>query len=458
MKVVRKGNLDITRLLSINFSKDADYRIMKYTLRAEYDGNALFHNVMTGEMVILDKDESVLIDHFPAKYSEKMQELIQAHFLVPVEYDEKDTVEKLRVLLKRMRETKNIVHYILLTTTNCNARCFYCYESNIRHLNMNEDMAEKIVQYMINHCAGKPLLLDWFGGEPLLGIERIHQICHRLQEEGIPYNSNMTSNGYLLNEEVIDSAVSDWNLKSIQITVDGTEEIYNRTKAYAGVSHSSPFQRVMRNIEMLLKHGIWVHIRMNIDQSNAEDLENLSQYLYDRFNKYKTISAYAVVVQKDAGFEPIGRKEEDEKRLDQLQVSLNKRLEELGLARALGDLPTLQTVHCTADSENALVVFPDGSFFKCENVHEEECIGHVEKEAFNQTNLELYQTRFEREACESCPLYPSCVLLDNCPGKYLYNQYTCEHRIEKGISSMLEYIKKNYKIQGETKGAFDHPC
>ena len=42
----------------------------------------------------------------------------------------------------------------------------------------------------------------------------------------------MISNGYLFSEEIIDRAARLWELRNVQITLDGTEKVYNETKAY----------------------------------------------------------------------------------------------------------------------------------------------------------------------------------------------------------------------------------
>jgi UTP--glucose-1-phosphate uridylyltransferase len=87
----------------------------------------------------------------------------------------------------------------------------------------------------------------------------------------------MTSNGYLFDEKLVTKAVHSWNLEDIQITLDGTENVYNKTKNYI-YKNTNAFKRVIDNIGLLLKAGVRVMIRLNIGEHNKEDLYELVKY------------------------------------------------------------------------------------------------------------------------------------------------------------------------------------
>ena len=61
----------------------------------------------------------------------------------------------------------------------------------------------------------------------------------------------MISNGYLFDDTIIEKSVNDWNLNSVQVTLDGTEEVYNKIKSYICHDLISPFMRVIENIEKI---------------------------------------------------------------------------------------------------------------------------------------------------------------------------------------------------------------
>ena len=366
MKTIVKGRENTIKLLGELQPEHTNYRLMNYTLCSECDDGTLLYNVITGQLVLLNDEESALIKRLPSALQDAMIELINHRFIVPVDYDEKNTVLKLRLLLQQLFPSKGINGYTILPTTNCNARCFYCYENNFSHINMSKEVANQLVEYMISHKGKGPLRLSWFGGEPLLGRDRIEQICRSLRNHGIEYVSSMVTNGYLFTKEIAEQAVRDWNVKTVQITIDGTEQVYNYTKSYV-TAVDSPYQRVMRNIHMLLEMGFNVSIRLNLDKHNENDLINLMNELADRFAGFENIDVYVHTLFENEGYSPIPRDEESRKSLYKRQVEFNCYLEENGLKKRHLYLPSLRVTCCTADAQNTACVYPDGHLFKCEH-------------------------------------------------------------------------------------------
>ena len=74
--------------------------------------------------------------------------------------------------------------------------------------------------------------------------------------------------------------MKDINLSNVQITLDGTEETYNKTKRFIYKDDPSPFKTVIYNIHNLLFNNISVTIRLNVDNNNADDIEKLLYYLF----------------------------------------------------------------------------------------------------------------------------------------------------------------------------------
>lgn len=435
MKVIVDGKPLIVRLFGRQKIKDAEYRLMNYVLINHCEDGTLMHNSITGMLVLLSEEEERLLNTLPAMRSEAMSELIENHFLVPVSYDERDTVQKLRKLVRHFDAQIGIESYTILTTTNCNARCFYCYESDLPHVNMDESTADKLVDFMVEHKGRRPLQLHWFGGEPLVCVNRIDQITKALTDRGVRFVSSMTSNGYLFTDEIVLRAVELWKLGSVQITLDGTEEVYNRTKAYVGI-HGSPYRRVLENIKRLLSRDIRVVIRLNLDKHNADDLNSLVSELNEIIDDRSKIEVYSHILFEDAGFTPIERDDESRAMLYSRQIQLNQELERLGLGRNHRALPFLKTHNCMADTEHAAVVYPDGRLFKCEHVAIGDEYDSLYESIANPSGVEKYQVETELESCRSCPLYPGCVLLKHCPGIPDKNEYTCRYDVNQSVRSL----------------------
>ena len=440
MRTVAEGKRHVKRLLGKQRITNTKYRMMKYVLRAECDDGVLLHNCITGQLVLLSADESELLSSSLFEINnEFLKTLVEDYYLVPTRYNEKQLVDQLRKLIKRLFIPKGINSYTILTTTNCNARCFYCYQNGYQHTNMSEETARKLIDYMISNKSDDELRLHWFGGEPLMGVARIDQICSLLRLNGIRYTSTMISNGYLISDEIADKAVNTWNLKRIQITLDGTEEIYNKTKAYV-YTQESPYKRVKKNIQKMIDRGVHVSVRMNLDQHNADDLINLADDLINTVGKSQFLSAYSRVLFENEGSKPIARNEDITKALFNKQIEINSYLEQLGLTKRSYHLPAVETHHCIADSDDSVVVFPDGKLFRCEHTQMGDEYGCLDQDIIDEENFNKYRQTVEPLFCHDCALYPKCILLKECNGKGIEKRRKlCQYENESIKRSMVEY-------------------
>ena len=142
----------------------SSYRMMKYSLRVDLDKGSLLHNVVTGQLVLLSKDERQVLGNLPAKYSPVMDSLIEDHYLVPVDSDEHHHVQNLRWILRRLddaQKEKHISHYTILPTTACNARCYYCFEQGQRTVTMTAKTAVDVIRFIASNCCNR-----WFSTKP----------------------------------------------------------------------------------------------------------------------------------------------------------------------------------------------------------------------------------------------------------------------------------------------------
>ncbi|MBR4711029.1 MAG: radical SAM protein [Clostridia bacterium] len=454
MRIIRPGNKDLGKLLPAPEMKDVRYVPADFMLRGECAGGTLLCHTMTGELALLTPEESRLLDGLPGRADPALADLVAHRFAVPEGSREEQTVEQLRALLLRKRRVGGaIVRYNILPTTHCNARCFYCYESGLNHVHMSAETADRLAAFIADHAKGRPVMLSWFGGEPTLGRERIDRICARLNELQVPYESTMVSNGYLFDEELVRQAVQTWKLRHIQITLDGTEEIYNRTKAYAGVT-GSPYQRVLRNIALLREAGVYVDVRLNLDKHNGDDLACLIRELGERFRGADHLTVYVSRLKEDVGFEPIPHFAEDSKELDDRLVSLQRLLESMGWRQFRStELPSLRVSSCMADDPAVIQCTPEGILSKCEDGIYDRTIGTLEDGITNRENERWWQERTAWDGCTGCPLYPACVyLLSHCPVKHA----KClpadrERRIARYTEVMLERYEA-WKRGGEQEG------
>lgn len=416
MMTILKPKETIANLWGKQCVKDnVSYRLMKYVLRVEQDNKVLLHNVVTGQLVVLNEDETRALKELPAPYNPTIEALVTNHYLVPQDFDECRSVNQLRKIYQMQSTGEAITHYVILPTTFCNAHCFYCYESDYPRVHMSEETAEKVINYIDKHRFGKEVLLSWFGGEPLVGASRIDQITRGLKNRVIPFTSTMISNGYLFDKELVDRSVKEWNLKRIQITLDGTEKVYNQVKAYVSAKEN-PYHRVLKNIDLLSSNEVQVNIRLNVDFYNKDDILVLIEELGNRYSGNKYVSVYLNMLFNNAGFKPVVHSQDDRIELLKIIEEYTERLKELKLGSdRLSKIPSLEFSQCMADNPHTIEIQPDGSFCRCEHETIDDSYGNVTEGILDPEKTVIWRENIERsDYCPDCVMYPSCYLLRRC--------------------------------------------
>lgn len=158
----------------------------------------------------------------------------------------------------------------ILTTTECNARCYYCFEHGIRQYPMTREIADATVKYIKKNYPEKQLAINWFGGEPLLNFEIIKYITAQLKESGYEIISHITTNGSLLTKEMIDYLQREYSDLSFQITIDEIGAKYGEVKRYIDIAKEKAYGRVVQNITQLLDRHITTNVRLNFAPSKIE--------------------------------------------------------------------------------------------------------------------------------------------------------------------------------------------
>lgn len=448
MKTISEGRQNITQIWGYQKPDNIRYRLMKYVLQLKVKEGLLLHNVVTGQLVLLTEEEEEEISNLPNTVLGRLEELIQNHFLVPEAFNEYKSVNQLRKICRFSSTGDAINHYIILPTTFCNAHCFYCYESDYPQVHMTEETANLLVDYIDIHRKGKNVTINWFGGEPLVGIKRIDQISRGLKDRDIPFTSSMISNGYLFDEEIVDKSVQLWNLQRIQITLDGTERVYNKVKAYLNVN-DNPFHRVLRNIDLLSERKVHVNIRLNVDYYNKEDILALIEELGKRYSANQYVTVYLNMLFNNEGFEPVKHSYDEMLFLANIIDKYTERLKEYGLSFDNNRYLSLEFSHCMADNPHSLLIQPDGSFCRCEHENINDSYGNLKKGILNNKKLDEWNETIEpSDLCQECPVYPACYHLRNC----MNSDLLCDDMLQKrNLKKQIERVERIYDQKREVK-------
>jgi len=294
---------------------------------------------------------------------------------------------------------------------------------------MTAETASKVVRYIVAHRGDEKVHINWFGGEPLVNAKVIDQISTELREQGVPFTSSMTSNGYLFDADRIQRAKDLWQLQQVLIPLDGTEQTYNRVKAYVyqGVN---AFERVLKNIGLLTAAGIHVSIRLNVDKHNIGEMAELVELLHQRFGTNEHLSIYSCVLYGE-------RSPEDIAELFSQRMQLEQQIAKCGYCHQR--LPKdIQLNQCMADNDGSVVIAPDGHLGKCEHFFDRELFGHIDSEERDKAIIRKFkELRADSESCATCPFYPQCYRLEMCPTI----EMCTPEMLQEGLHKMKESMK-----------------
>ena len=403
------------------------YRLMTYVVQQPVTDGLLLYHTLTCSMVLLQPDEAADLT--------AQRELIDRWFLVPEDHDDRKLCRQVRQMVALLKPAaKTISTYIILPTTGCNARCFYCFEQGAKPVTMTTETASRVVRYIVAHRGNEEVTLRWFGGEPLVNAKIIDQICAELREQGVPFRSEMTTNGYLMDADMVQRARDLWQLQHVVITIDGTEQTYNQVKSYVyrGVN---AFERVLQNIGLLTAAGIRVLIRLNVDMYNIGEMGELVELLHQRFGTNANLYVSSFVLY---GGE---RSTEDNATLFAQRMQLEQQIAQCGYRSKRKLLNDIKVNCCWADDDGeSVLIVPDGHLGKCEHCIDREFFGHIDSEERDEAIIRKFKEhRADIEACATCFYYPQCIRLVMCEKYFCSPEYQQEHLHETMEAMKYEY-------------------
>lgn len=392
------------------------YRLSTHCMRFDQPEGVLLYQTLTGELLLLSVEEAALLGELPSPASPVIQEIVHRWFLVPEGTDDMAVADQAREIARHLvKKETSLTKYTIFTTTDCNARCFYCFEAGIKRVTMSEQTALDTAHYIAMHCSGKPVSLVWFGGEPLVNARAIDVITRCLCSQGVEFHSNMATNGYLFEEKLVRRAKEDWNLELVQVTMDGAERIYNQRKAYVD-PESSPYQQVLHNIQLLLEAGVRVTVRLLMDSENEQDMYALVDELAARFGNRSNFGAYPAVHYENAGINPISYTEIIRSSLAEKLLALQNYSESMGIAHREPLKRELVVSACSADNGEFTAVTPEGLLGRCATAKDCGIWGSIYSDTVDETVLQQWHERTPvEEACKTCAFYPRCIRLKKCP-------------------------------------------
>lgn len=304
----------------------------------------------------------------------------------------------------------------ITTTLKCNARCSYCYEKGVKQTDIMDGAEKKILEFIRRHGETNEVQLIWFGGEPLLNMDFMDSLSRLLTDEGITFSSYMISNGSLLNQQVMKEKFPLWHLEEMQITLDGTKDIYEKRKNYKNPGEGE-FYSVLNSIRMAAAEGVFVNIRLNIGRENREDILELIKELDMVFSRYENVVFYPAFLTG----EEMPLSEEEKVDLIKKMLLGMKNIKKLTASTKFYSLPRMHA--CMNGDPKSFSIDVNGNVYACEHYvgHENHRIGVLDDNC-SDNDMRGRNISF-RDECQQCVFLPKCY--GGCEANYAEGDSPC---------------------------------
>ena len=185
------------------------------------------------------------------------------------------------------RRTAGVVKALCLHVAHtCNLNCSYCFASQGKYHGeraiMSFEVGKQALDFLVeNSGSRRNLEVDFFGGEPLMNFGVVKELVAYARsiekEKGKRFRFTLTTNGMLIDDEVIDFANRE--MSNVVLSLDGRKEIHDRYRVdYAG---NGSWERVVPKFQKLVeaRGGKNYYMRGTFTHANPDFLEDIRTML-----------------------------------------------------------------------------------------------------------------------------------------------------------------------------------
>lgn len=362
--------------------------------------------------------------------SEELQNLIDEGYLSskhPTRIQHQST-DKCQVYLERKVDS-----ITLQVTKDCNFRCKYCIYSEEKNKKQrshkNENMtlktAKRAIDFYKDHSIDSNYKsISFYGGEPLLQFNLIRRIVEYSEEifAGVPLLFNITTNGSLLSEEIVQFLVE--HEFQMLVSVDGTKSTHDKNRVFR--NGTGTYDIVMNNLKSIeINHpDFYKRISFNSVLDADTDLDSMialerelhempkanfrSNFVEDTDQEIVPSDDYILKSQYHgflAYLSKLGKyRESDLSSFGILKLNeINNTFQRFQSTPFMSDI--IAPSGPCVPGKTRLFVTTTGLFFPCERVNETPymCIGNLEKGFDISRIVELLNIgKISEDKCKSC--------------------------------------------------------
>ena len=168
----------------------------------------------------------------------------------------------------------------------CNLNCSYCFASQGKYHGeravMSPAVGKRALDFLIEHSGSRRNLeVDFFGGEPLMNFETVKELVayarEREKETGKNFRFTLTTNGVLINDDVIDFCNRE--MSNVVLSLDGRKEVHDRFRVdYAG---NGSWEKIVPKFQKLveMRGGKNYYMRGTFTHHNPDFVKDIRKML-----------------------------------------------------------------------------------------------------------------------------------------------------------------------------------
>lgn len=365
----------------------------------------------------LSKDE--VIAQYEGQYGKTEIEEAYEELMTLKENGMMYTADQYETLVPAFLKREPVVKAICLHVAHdCNLKCKYCFAGEGEYHGhrgmMSLDVAKKAIDFIIeNSKHRKNIEVDFFGGEPLMNWEVVKGTVEyaktREKETGKNFRFTMTTNGVLLNDEIIDYL--NENMYNVVLSLDGRKEVNDFMRPT--INGKSSYDVILPKFKRLVeKRGNkQYYIRGTFTHHNIDFMEDVKHVNDQGFNE---VSVEPVVAPNEMDYaikpEDIAPLCNEYEKLAKYMLEKTRKGEGFNFFHFMIDLEGGPCIHkrlagCGSGTEY-LAVTPEGDLFPCHQFVgiDEFKMGTVFEGVQNQEMRCKFEkcNVYSKDECQSC--------------------------------------------------------
>lgn len=372
--------------------------------------NVICYNTKQDAFILLSNSDADSLLHNIDKLTKNspnlVNNLLKTGFIVEDDVDEFSLLENEYTTAKNDNSTFSLT---ILPTLDCNLRCWYCFEKQIKGSHLTLKVSEAIlslVKMKLKEDTLKNIKILLFGGEPLLYFEsELYPLLKKIKDETLKAGKHVffsfVTNAVCINDNNI--PFFDELDASFQISIDGYKERHDKVK-FIPETGEGTYDSMIKKLYSLTERlkNVHINLRINYDDETLNQMPELIEQLKD-------IDRNKISVHLERIWQTDGKPFNNEELRDMISLWIAN-----GFNVSYMNM-TRRSYSCIASLNNHVVVSWDGSVFKCTGrdftkLHKEGQIMSNGNIKWDEKKLKkrLEIVTYNNNMCKTCKFLPLC--------------------------------------------------